>query len=181
MDIHLKNTLIAFHVAQSKGNIVNVVRGTDTDILIILLGMVSKHEEEAPVQYTKVVYDCGQGNSQRFIDITAMHQKLEEVHNGLAKAMIGLHALTGTDYTSAFYKKGKKLPLNLLLRSESSNWIKCLEAMSRGGEVDYKGIESFICLLYGSPSPDYADVNELRRDKLYKLAGKLKNGKFPLR
>ena len=36
--------LVAFHIAQCKGNV--VVRGTDTDLLIILLGMLGKHKEE---------------------------------------------------------------------------------------------------------------------------------------
>ena len=43
------DTLVAFHAAQCKGDV--VVRGTDTDILIILLGMLGKHYEYCGWQY----------------------------------------------------------------------------------------------------------------------------------
>ena len=43
--VHMEaDTLVAFHVAHCKGDV--VVRGTDTDLLIILLGMLGKHKEE---------------------------------------------------------------------------------------------------------------------------------------
>ena len=38
------DSLITFHMSQSKGNL--IVRGTDTDILIILLGMLGNYGEE---------------------------------------------------------------------------------------------------------------------------------------
>ena len=98
-----------------------MVRGTDTDILIILLGMLGKHhEEEVPVKYNRLVYDCGQGNNQRYIDINRIHVALEAEAAGFTNALIGLHAFTGTDYTASFYHKAKKTPFNLLLNKRSS-------------------------------------------------------------
>ena len=147
------DSLIAFHLSQSKGNI--MVRGTDTDILIILLGMLGKHKEEGiQGQYGQIVFDCGQGNSRRFIDVTSIHLKLEENHEGFSRALLGLHALTGTDYTASFYKKGKKMPFNILKSSGNSEWFEALGAMSGEGQVDYGVIESFVCSLYASPSLD---------------------------
>ena len=47
------DTLVAYHAAASEGRV--VIRATDTDILIILLGMIAKHQEEQhPVGYTSI-------------------------------------------------------------------------------------------------------------------------------
>ena len=115
------------------------MRGTDTDLLIILLGMLVKHKEEhTPIEYARIVFDCGRCNSQRYIDVTSMHMNLKEIHEGLSKALVGLHAITGTDYTASFYKKGKKSPFNLLMHSESTEWIQEFGAMSnKNSQVDY--------------------------------------------
>ena len=157
------------------------MRGTDTDLLIILLGMLGKHQEEqTPTEYGRILFDCGQGNAQRYIDVTSMHMHFENVYEGFSRALVGLHALTGTDYTAAFYRKGKKMPFNLLVRAEDNLWLQEFAAMSnRNKEVDRAAIESFICSLYSSPSGGTTDINKLRRDKLYKLAGKTKNNSFP--
>ena len=66
-----------------------MVRRTDTDILIILLGMLGKqHEEQVPVKYNRLVYDCEQGNNQRYIDITLIHAALEAEAAGFSNALI---------------------------------------------------------------------------------------------
>ena len=123
------------------------------------------------------MFDCGQGNSQRYIDVTSMHLHLETLHNGLSRAVLGVHALTGADFTADFYRKGKKTPFNVLLAAETSDWDHEFGVMSKeGSEVDQKIIESFVCKLYGS---SVQDINVLRLDKLHKLAGKPKNRNFP--
>ena len=82
--------------------------------------MLGKHREaESPVKYGRIIFDFGQGNTRRYIDVSSIHLKLEEFHTGFSKALIGLHALTGTDYTAAFFRKGKKNPFNVLVREES--------------------------------------------------------------
>ena len=78
-------------------------------------------------------------------------------------------------YTASFCKKGNKIPFNLIIKSESSAWVHALASMSGGHDIEYKGIESFICAMYGSKAED---VNELRPEKFQRLAGKQKNGKF---
>ena len=65
-----------------------------------------------------------------------------------SKALLGLHALTGSDYTASFYKKGKEIPFNVIVKSETSAWVHALASMSGGHNIEYKGIESFVCAIY---------------------------------
>ena len=76
------DTLMTYHAAASEGIV--VVRATDTDVLIILLGMIAKHQEEQhPVKYTRITMDVGAGNSQRYIDVTKLYFALEEKCAGI--------------------------------------------------------------------------------------------------
>ena len=71
------DTLIAFHVAQAKGDL--IVRACDTDVLIILLGMVGPHaKDEIDVPYGKIIMDCGLGNSRRYIDVSSICANLDQ-------------------------------------------------------------------------------------------------------
>ena len=95
------DTLIAFHAAQITGDI--VVRASDTDVLIILIGFLG---EQCPEERSsrKIFMDCGVGNHRRLIDICKIVSSLEGLKPGLSKAMPAYHAFTGCDYTSAFYR-----------------------------------------------------------------------------
>ena len=68
----------------------------DTDILVLALGIIRDHKE-------RVFYDYGNGDQRRFIWLSSL--KMDENHRD---ALIGFHSITGTDYTSAFFRKGKK-------------------------------------------------------------------------
>ena len=96
------DTLIAFHIANSQADNV-VVRASDTDVLIILVAMLGKLRPE--VRSTKnVMIDSGTGNTRRVINVSNITDVLEELKPGLATALPALHAFTGSDYTSAFYR-----------------------------------------------------------------------------
>lgn len=80
-----------------------LVRASDTDILIILIGILGNQDPE--VRSSKNVFmDCGIGNSRRYINVTNIVEVLEERKAGLPKALPGYHAFTGCDFTSAFYR-----------------------------------------------------------------------------
>ena len=114
------DTLLAFHAAECKGEL--VVRATDTDVLIILLGMLSKHsKEQLPVKYGNIFIDVMAGDSQRFIDVTRIHSALEDSHPGITAALAGLHCFAGCDYTGSFYRKGKLMPFKLLRDEENGD------------------------------------------------------------
>ena len=94
-DNHEKaDTLIAFHAVNVTGNI--VVKPSDNDALVILLGMLGKHMEcQRDVLYGHIIMDCGIGNNRRYIDINKIATSLESTQKGLTTAIPGLHALTG--------------------------------------------------------------------------------------
>ncbi|XP_068213902.1 uncharacterized protein [Palaemon carinicauda] len=96
------DTLIAFHLENTSGSKV-LVRASDTDVLIILIGILGNQDPE--VRSSKNVFmDCGSGNSRRYINVTNIVEVLEERKSGLPKALAGYHAFTGCDFTSAFYR-----------------------------------------------------------------------------
>jgi hypothetical protein len=95
------DTLITFHAANTTGDI--IVRATDTDVLIILLGYLGRMRPEMR-SMINIIMDCGMGNNRRYININHIAEKLEVKAPGLAAAMPGYHCFTGCDYTSSFYR-----------------------------------------------------------------------------
>ena len=96
------DTLIAFHTANLSEEDV-VVRASDTDVLVILIGGIRrqiKGERSLP----NIIVDCGMGNNRRYINVTNNTDVLEERVPGLASALPGFHAFTGCDFNSAFYR-----------------------------------------------------------------------------
>ena len=98
------DTLLAFHASKTPGKV--IVRTSDMDVLVILLGMKAKHEElEIQVPYESLLMDVGQENNQRYVNVSDIFKEIENHFPGMSAAMIGIHAKTGSDFTSAFYKK----------------------------------------------------------------------------
>lgn len=94
------DTLIAFHIANITSSTI-IVRASDTDVLVILIGLLGKQRREARPQ---IIFDCGSGNNRRYINVNNVADVLEEKNEGLAQALPGYHAFTGCDFTSAFYR-----------------------------------------------------------------------------
>ena len=163
------DTLIALHASQEEGDI--IVRSSDTDVLVKLIHMIGRdQEEEKPIKYGRIVMDYGAGNNRRYIDLMSIHKNLEKRKVGVSRALPGIHAISGCDYTAALHGKGKVRPLKLLLDSEEDDdFIPALTSLSEGGTHYYSKIEKFVCRLYGIRSTDNA--NEARKQKLFQLAG----------
>ena len=173
---HEADTLLAFHAKMSEGNL--VVRASDTDVMIIMLGMINKHKEQnIPVQYGNITMDVGTGNSQRFIDINKIHDQLENHSAGLSGALFALHAFSGSDYNASFYRKGKVLPLKLLLQNDtlSAGWIKSFRQMATQSFCREEDVESFVCAMYGMK--DCKNTNLARKMKIVQQAKP--NSKLP--
>ena len=84
-----------------------VIRSPDTDVFLLLLHHCSDVGN-------KIYFDTGVGNKRRVLAI----KSLIDLHSSqICKALLGLHAFTGTDTTSAFVRKGKLKPFNLLLKN----------------------------------------------------------------
>ena len=71
----------------------------------------------------KIIMDCGSGNTRRYIDISSIATELEAKQPGFAAAQPGLHAFTGCDFTSAFYRKGKVKPFEILAEDVKRDFI----------------------------------------------------------
>ena len=69
-----------------------VIRTNDTDVAVILLGCYEDVSPELVVWLEMGVYS---NNTQRYINVTKLYQKLGKT---LSKALLGFHALTGSDY-----------------------------------------------------------------------------------
>ena len=97
------DVLIAFHVANVSEAENVVVRASDTDVLVILIGAIWQQNEEDN-SLPDITMDYGIGNSRRYINVTNISEILEEHKPGLASALPGYHAFTGCDFTSDFYR-----------------------------------------------------------------------------
>ena len=94
------DTLVAFHAKQApEGNI--LIRSTDTDVLVILLGLAGRSRE------SNFILDYGSGNHRRYIAVPNIAAILNEKQAGMTEALLGMHALIGCDFTSCFFRKGK--------------------------------------------------------------------------
>ena len=140
--------LLAFHANSiSSGTI--MVRSTDTDVLIILLGLAGRSEG------INIILDYGSGNHHRYIGVSELAAILEEEQPGLTEALIGLHALIGCDLTSCFFRKGKVRPFQQL--EANLKHVMALQSLTTD-DMDIPGVTSFVCLLYGFETSDIIEA-----------------------
>ncbi|XP_044759061.1 uncharacterized protein LOC123316862 isoform X2 [Coccinella septempunctata] len=101
----------------------------------------------------------GTGNNQTFIDVNKLFVSLG---TNLCCALPGYHAFTGCDFNSAFYRKGKKKPFEILRKSPT--YIQALSGISQIPNCDIDqlltDLESYVCRIYGFAGVD--DVNTAR-------------------
>ena len=129
-----------------------VVRATDTDIMVALL----YHSRQLKVNLWMDLGHSGD-NTRRYAHITALANHIGPV---LCKTLPGYHALTGCDYTSSFFGKGKLSPLKKAEKSPLH-----LEGLGKLGEktifTDDDGlVEKYVCSIYGQEV--LSSVNEAR-------------------
>ena len=157
-----------FHMtaSDSKGEI--VIRSNDTDVLVALLGCYDTYKENV----TGVWMEMGvfSTNTLRYVDVSKLYEELGPL---FCKSLPGLHALTGSDYTSAFSRKGKIRPFALLQKN-----INAQRALSNLGTTEHvpaeiqDEIEKFVCQLYGHKG--FTSIDEVRLHmflKKYKCKG----------
>ena len=84
------------------------------------------------------------------------------MHTGLTEALLGYHAITGCDYVSCLFRKGKTTPFKRLI--ESTEHIQEMPTLTTN-EVDVKGVTSFISL-YGHNT---SHINDARYNVFIRL------------
>ena len=161
------DTLIAFHVKNIYGGNV-LVRSSNTNVLVILLGLVGRSKN------LSIIMDYGHGNHKRYINVSHLAVCLDEKQFGVTDALIGLHALTGCDFTSGFCRKGKVRPFELVESDTSGTYKMALQSLT-SDEVNVPAVTSYVCSLYGFKTND---VNEARYKAFLRMSGG--NQKDPL-
>lgn len=104
----------------------------------------------------KVLIDNGTGKARKIIDVTSSTLDLEK-----RKALIGLHAFSGNDYVSSFFRKGKKAFWKAMLKRQE--YIRLFAELGSSPQVpDHisQGLEKFVCALYGNQT--MSSANKLR-------------------
>lgn len=145
--------LHCLHIAHMQPNSDIVVRSPDTDVFILLL-----HYNEMIT--SKVYFDTGTGDKRRLLNVDAIINCHGE---DLPKYIVGLHAMTGCDTTSAFVRKGKIKPLNIV--KKQNKFLAAFTELGKDENVTEEVrsmLEQFVCSLYGKQS---TDINKLRYEK----------------
>ena len=146
-----------------------MIRASDTDVLVILLGMIGRHlTSQRPTAYSCIIMDCGSGNIRRHIDVSSIANALEEKQKELAAAIPGPHAFTCSDITTAFYRKGKIKPREILEKDTEGTLIQLISRIVSENQPDQSKAEKFTCSYYGMKGY-VKDVNEARHVKLCQM------------
>ena len=118
------DTLVAFHANQAhEGSI--LVRSTDTDVLVILIGPAGRSLG------CNSILDYGSGNHRRYIVVPNIAPILNEKQDGMTiEALLGMHALTGCDFTLCFFRKGKLKPFQRLVADVSDRHVTALRSLT---------------------------------------------------
>ena len=69
-------------------------------------------------------------------------------HNRNVRSLPGVYALTGCDYSSAFFKKGKKKALQVINENKEYNKVFSLFGEYELSEDNIVSLEKFVCHLY---------------------------------
>ena len=137
--------------ASENGALTVVIESPDTDVEILCM----YHQQYIQA---KLLLIAGPRQKQRVVDITLLVDAWGEE---LCKCLVGLHAFTGTDSTSAFFGKGKKIAMSLLEDKEEAR--RAMRMLGQSFEVtdELFGLcEKFTAALYGKD--EFGCIDEVR-------------------
>ena len=111
----------------------------DTDILVLMVSLLDEDRDRVTLDY-----GCGQSRHLiRMVDIDMSH--------GRKKGLIGVHAFTGCDYNSSFFRRGKEKCWKTMTKfSKFESAFENLGSMSMLSDEEFCTFEEFVCNLYGS-------------------------------
>ena len=146
------DTLIAFHVGSTECGIV-VVHSLDTNVVVVLTSLAARKPD------LSIIMDYGTRNNRRFIDISMIAAVLEKKQSGLSYALTGMHSLTGCDFMSSFYRKGKKKPFEMLESNNNNQYLSGIRSLN-STNVDYQSATAFLFHIYSMKH--HQDISEVR-------------------
>ena len=79
------DTLVAFHAKQSPEENI-LIRSTDTDVLVILLGLAGRSRE------SNIILGYGSGNHRRYKVVSNIAAILNQKQAGMREALLAMHA-----------------------------------------------------------------------------------------
>lgn len=138
------DTKIVHHICTINYDANIVIRCSDTDILVIMLGNMDHLVNDT----LRIWMEIGVGNNQRHLDVTEVYKKLGP---SVCRSLPGFHATTGCDYNPSFYRKGKLRPWKLL--KKSAEYQQAFTSLGDGhrSESLFEILEKFICEMYNAP------------------------------
>ena len=134
--------------SRMENNVLIRSRSGDIDIIVSLVG-----QEDLP---TELYVDNGTGSGRKILQPSLCELTLQE-----RSAVIGFHAFTGNDYTSSFFRKGKKTCWKIAKRNP--DFMDFFTNLGRSNDVDdelLSSAEAYVCSLYGRSK--LRSVNEAR-------------------
>lgn len=149
------DTRIIFHISKCPDNSKILVKSSDTDVLVILLG----HIFELRQFEIWLMSSTNREVDDNCVNCTKLGNILGE---NMCKALPGFHAYTGCDFTASFYKKGKSRPFEIL-KSNEKYQIMFAELNSPNdieNEEKIATLQQFTCQMYGIQ--ECVDVNLAR-------------------
>ena len=128
----------------------------DTDITVLAVSLLHEYQE-------KVFLDYGSGKNRKGFWLSNIEMSISE-----RKALLSFHALTGNDYISSFFRKGKSVCWKVMKQSVRFETAFTLLGTSWDLTEDVFGLlEEFICYLYGYKQKNVDDVRSKMFSKKY--------------
>ena len=154
----------SFHILQQPEYKQVVIRSPsgDTDILVLAVSLLNNDKKN-------VFIDNGSGVSRTLHWLGSL-----EISEQRCRALIGLHAFTGNDYVSSFFRKGKDRCWKLVEKYDK--FEECflnLGSMIHLTEAILLQLEEFVCYLYGVKIKLVNDARWNLFDRKYKRENKV--------
>lgn len=137
------DTRIIYHIYKTESALSFLVKCTDTDILVLLLGNMSKLNERC-----QIWIEGGKNKDKFIINVRSIYEKLGPL---LSKALPGFHAITGCDQNPAFYNKGKLRPYKKLVGSQEYQELFADLSEKKTDDLQevFQKVQRFFCEIYG--------------------------------
>ena len=168
------DTRVCLH-AKHVDNVVDtaniIVRASDTDIAVILIHHSFKFSATLWMDTGTV-----SGRNRRCVNLTRIAANLGP---RMCEALPAFHAFTGTDYTSAFVRKGKLKPLKLLEKSRETQDAFIELTTSEISHSAEKTLMSFTATMFGDKHSQSHSLNEYRYEAFEKAFGPKVSSKNP--
>lgn len=150
------DTRIIYHLSKLENNSKVMIKASDTDILVIILGNI--HKLASLEIYLSTI--GSKPNIINFINCTKLATTLGDL---VCRALPGFHAYTGCDYTASFYRKGKVKPFKELQRNQQVQQV--FANLNNIEEIDnFRSMEilqEYTCRLYGIKCKNVNDARLL--------------------